>query len=69
MNNDEKLKKWWEKTGLVKIFTAFITVLPLTITGLFGYMQSKSQLKLQKQKQVDEIQMKYIDRVMDTKKV
>lgn len=57
--------KWWENTGLVAIFAACTAMIPPITAGVSSYINGEAQIRLQKQKQIHEIQVSYLDRALD----
>lgn len=60
--------KWWENNAAVGLIVAVIATVPPITAGVSSYITSEAQIRLQKEKQLHEVQLSYLDRALDQSK-
>jgi hypothetical protein len=63
-DKDKATNQWWQNPTTVTLLVAIVAAVPALTTGIQGFIQGRSQLKLERNKQLHDMRQKYLDRVL-----
>lgn len=67
-DNKQVKTKWWENPSAIALIIAVTASIPPITAGVSGYISSRAELQLQREMNLHDIQISYLDRALDLDK-